>query len=65
MGKYLDLAEALKRRDDDAISEFNNNMFYCGQSTTLERRLAFVEDRLTDTLGVLYMLIKDLDEKIK
>lgn len=60
MGKYLDMAERIKERDDDAIKRFEEHCQCHG--TTLENRLAFVEGRLHDTIGLLYVTLKRLDE---
>lgn len=62
MGKWADLADSLKRRDQEQI-DCINGMF--GGGPTLENRLALADARALDALVALNQILRHLDEQDK
>jgi hypothetical protein len=56
------LREKFMQRDQQAVDALNNKGWGFGP-ITLEDRLAFAEDRLTDLCGVVCKLLEELDKK--
>jgi len=58
MGKWADLAEDIRKRDQQQIEDING---YCGGGPTIENRIALADGRATDALSVLMLVLAYLD----
>jgi hypothetical protein len=59
MGRWAEIAENLKRRDDEQIEKMNS---WCGGGPTLENRLELAQGRALDALIALNQVLRYLDE---
>ena len=59
MGRWAEIAENLKRRDDEQIEKING---WCGDGPTLENRLELANGRALDALMALNQVLRYLDE---
>lgn len=59
MGKWKELAETLRKRDEHQVQDING--FY-GGGMTIENRIALADARAVDALGALFQVLEYLDD---
>ena len=58
MGKWTELADKLRERDNNALEDMNN---YYGGGPTIENRIALADGRAVDALAALMQVLAYLD----
>ena len=58
MGKWAELADKLRERDQNALEDMNS---YYGGGPTIENRIALANGRATDALAALMQVLTYLD----